>query len=63
MDALTLFVGELRDFSTAPPRRLALFPAATPIKRQVVYPYLPKQLRTPGQFVSVVQLHFLLVSN
>ena len=63
VDALTAFVGELRDFWTLPVRRLSLFPAAVPIKRQIVYPYLPKQLRTPGQFVSVLQLTFNLVSN
>jgi hypothetical protein len=63
VDALTLFTGELRDFWTLPPRRLALFPAAAPVKRQIVYPYLQKELREKGQFVSVVQLTFHLVST
>lgn len=63
VDALTAFVGQLRDFWTLPPRRLALFPAAAPVKRKIVYPYLQKQLRTHGQFVSVLQLTFNLVSQ
>ena len=63
VDALTAFVGELRDFWTLPVRRLEYFPAVAPIKRQIVYPYLPKQLRTPGQFVSVLQLTFNLISK
>ena len=63
IDALTAFVGELRDFWTLPVRKLALFPAAAPIKRQIVYPYLQKELRTHGQFVSVLQLTFNLVSQ
>lgn len=63
VDALTAFVGELRDFWTLPVRRLANMPAAAPVKRQIVYPYLQKQLRDPGQFVSVLQLTFNLVSK
>ena len=63
VDALTAFAGELRDFWTLPPRRLLYFPAAAPIKRLIVYPYLQKQLRTHGQFVSVIQLTFNLVSQ
>ena len=63
VDALTAFVGQLRDFWTLPPRRLANMPAAAPVKRKIVYPYLQKQLRTHGQFVSVVQLTFNLVSQ
>ncbi|MGO9111164.1 MAG: hypothetical protein ACLP9L_18220 [Thermoguttaceae bacterium] len=63
VDALTYFTGQLRDFWTLPPRRLANFPAAVPIKRKIVYPYLQKQLREHGQFVSVLQLTFNLVSQ
>ena len=63
LDALTAFVGELRDFWTLPVRRLMYFPAAAPVKRLIVYPYLQKQLRTHGQFVSVLQLTFNLVSQ
>jgi hypothetical protein len=63
LDALTAFVGQLRDFWTLPVRRLQYFPAAAPLKREVVYPYLQKELRTHGQFVSVLQLTFNLVSQ
>jgi hypothetical protein len=63
VDALTYFVGELRDFWTAPPRRLKYFTGAAPVKRKIVYPYLQIPLRDEGQFVSVLQLHFNLVSQ
>jgi hypothetical protein len=62
-DALTLFTGELRDFWTTPPRALMYMPAAKILKRKIVYPYLQKQFRTHGQFVSVLQLTFNLVSQ
>ena len=60
---LTAFAGELRDFWTLPPRALANMPAAKVVKRQIVYPYLQKQLRDEGQFVTVIQLTFNLVSQ
>lgn len=63
IDGLTYFVGQLRDFWTCPPRRLNLMPAVAPVRRKIVYPYLQKPLRSPGQFVSVLQLGFMLVSQ
>ena len=63
VDALTYFTGQLRDFWTAPVRRLLYFPAAAPVKRLIVYPYLQKLLRGKGQFVSVLQLTFNLVNQ